>query len=54
MFSVPLHNLRIHQLINSNNQNRKRLQEQRDVKEQKERDRLIMEELKKQGYKKIS
>lgn len=54
MFSLPLYNLRIHQLINSNNQNRKRTQEQRDVKEQKERDRLIMEELKKQGYEKIS
>ena len=48
MFSVPLHNLRIHQLINSNNQNKKRIQEDRVKKEQEKRDRLFMELLKEQ------
>lgn len=47
MFNVPLNNLRIH-LIHSSNQNRKRIQEQRDAKKQEERNRLFMEELKKQ------
>ena len=47
MFSVPLHNLRIHQLINSNNQNKKRIQE-KTRKEQEERNILFMEKLKKQ------
>ena len=48
MFSTPLHNLRIHQLINSNNQSKKRIQEERKVKEQEERNRLFKEELKRQ------
>ena len=47
MFSVPLHNLRIHQLINSNKKKKKRIQE-KTRKEQEERNRLFMEELKKQ------
>ena len=47
MFSVPLHNLRIHQLINSNNQNKKRIQEE-TKKEQEERNRLFMKLLKEQ------
>lgn len=47
MFSVPLYNLRIHQLINSNNQ-RKKYKKKEKAKEQEERNRLFMEELKKQ------
>lgn len=46
MFSVPLYNLKIHQLINSNNQSKKRMQEERKLKEQEEKNRLFMEELK--------
>ena len=48
MFSTPLHNLRIHQLIHSSNQNKKRIQEDKTKKGQEKRDRLFIELLKEQ------